>query len=346
MKKMIHGGDIYRYPDMIDFSSNCNPFGPPQRVQDAICRAAGQIGHYPDVQCSLLRDALSAKLHVPGAWIFFGNGAAEVIFAAVTALKPQKALLPAPTFAEYTQALETVGCEIQYEQTAEADGFALPMDFAEQITEDIDMVFLCNPNNPTGNLLSREETERVIRRAGALDCTVVLDECFLDFVENPDEFSMLGELAVYPHVILLKAFTKLYAMAGARLGYGISSNPAIIEKLERSVQPWNVSSLAQAAGLAALAEDAYVRESLTTLHAERAYLLQALEKLGCRTYASQANYIFFRGETTLGGKLRAAGFLVRDCSNYAGLGKGYYRVAVRLHEDNVKLVQALAHILD
>ena len=346
MKKMIHGGDIYRYPDMIDFSSNCNPFGPPQRVQDAICRAAGQIGHYPDVQCSLLRDALSAKLHVPGAWIFFGNGAAEVIFAAVTALKPQKALLPAPTFAEYTQALETVGCEIQYEQTAEADGFALPMDFAEQITEDIDMVFLCNPNNPTGNLLSREETERVIRRAGALDCTVVLDECFLDFVENPDEFSMLGELAVYPHVILLKAFTKLYAMAGVRLGYGISSNPAIIEKLERSVQPWNVSSLAQAAGLAALAEDAYVRESLTTLRAERAYLLQALEKLGCRTYASQANYIFFRGETTLGEKLRAAGFLVRDCSNYAGLGKGYYRVAVRLHEDNVKLVQALAHILD
>ena len=346
MKKMIHGGDIYRYPDMIDFSSNCNPFGPPQRVQDAICRVAGQIGHYPDVQCSLLRDALSVKLHVPGAWIFFGNGAAEVIFAAVTALKPKKALLPAPTFAEYAQALETVGCEIQYEQTAEADGFALPMDFAEQITEDIDMVFLCNPNNPTGNLLSREETERVIRRAGALGCTVMLDECFLDFVENPDEFSMLGELAAYPHVILLKAFTKLYAMAGVRLGYGISSNPAIIEKLERSVQPWNVSSLAQAAGLAALTEDAYVRESLTTLRAERAYLLQALEKLGCRTYASQANYIFFRGETTLGEKLRAARFLVRDCSNYAGLGKGYYRVAVRLHEDNVKLVQALAHILD
>ena len=346
MKKMIHGGDIYRHPDMIDFSSNCNPFGPPQRVQDAICRAVGQIGHYPDIQCSLLRDALSAKLHVPGAWIFFGNGAAEVIFAAVTALKPKKALLPAPTFAEYAQALETVGCEIQYEQTAEADGFALPMDFAEQITEDIDMVFLCNPNNPTGNLLSREETERVIRRAGALGCTVVLDECFLDFVEMPDEFSMLGELSAYPHVILLKAFTKLYAMAGVRLGYGISSNPAIIEKLERSVQPWNISSLAQAAGLAALAEDAYVRESLTTLRAERAYLLQALEKLGCRTYASQANYIFFRGETTLGEKLRAAGFLVRDCSNYAGLGKGYYRVAVRLHEDNVKLVQALAHILD
>ena len=99
MKKMIHGGDIYRHPDMIDFSSNCNPFGPPQRVQDAICRAVGQIGHYPDIQCSRLRDALSAKLHVPGAWIFFGNGAAEVIFSAVTALKPKKALLPAPTFA-------------------------------------------------------------------------------------------------------------------------------------------------------------------------------------------------------------------------------------------------------
>lgn len=167
------------------------------------------------------------------------------------------------------------------------------MDFAEQITEDIDMVFLCNPNNPTGNLLSREETERVIRRAGALDCTVVLDECFLDFVGKSGRiFDAWGAGSVSACDSAQGVYQAVCDGRGAA-GYGISSNPAIIEKLERSVQPWNVSSLAQAAGLAALAEDAYVRESLTTLRAERAYLLQALEKLGCRTYASQANYIFF-----------------------------------------------------
>ncbi len=131
MKEMIHGGDIYRHPDITDFSSNCNPFGPPQCVQEAICRAAGQIGHYPDVQCSRLRKALAEKLNIPQSWIFFGNGAAEVIFAAVQAWKPKQAVLPAPTFAEYAQALETAGCKIQYVETAEADGFAIPQTIAD-----------------------------------------------------------------------------------------------------------------------------------------------------------------------------------------------------------------------
>ena len=297
MLNYVHGGDIQTYIDRhgfapLDLSANINPFGIPDAVRAAMHRAVDNCTQYPDPFCRAARQAIGAREGVNPDFLYCGNGAADVLDRLAAVLKPRKVLLTAPTFAEYAQALETVGCEIQYEQTAEADGFALPMDFAEQITEDIDMVFLCNPNNPTGNLLSREETERVIRRAGALDCTVVLDECFLDFVENPDEFSMLGELAAYPHVILLKAFTKLYAMAGARLGYGISSNPAIIEKLERSVQPWNVSSLAQAAGLAALAEDAYVRESLTTLRAERAYLLQALEKLGCHMLRRQTIFFF------------------------------------------------------
>ena len=287
MKEMIHGGDIYRHPDITDFSSNCNPFGPPQCVQEAICRAAGQIGHYPDVQCSRLRKALAEKLNIPQSWIFFGNGAAEVIFAAVQAWKPKQAVLPAPTFAEYAQALETAGCKIQYVETAEADGFAIPQTIADALTDETDMLFLCNPNNPTGTLLPKEKLKKILQRAHECGTMVVIDECFLDFVDNADSYSMLSELAEHPHMLLLKAFTKLYAMAGVRLGYGISSNPVIIEKLERSVQPWNVSSLAQAAGLATLAEDAYVRESLTTLRAERAYLLQALEKLGCRTYASQ-----------------------------------------------------------
>ena len=165
MKEMIHGGDIYRHPDITDFSSNCNPFGPPQCVQEAICRAAGQIGHYPDVQCSRLRKALAEKLNIPQSWIFFGNGAAEVIFAAVQAWKPKQAVLPAPTFAEYAQALETVGYKIQYVETAEADGFAIPQTIADALTDETDMLFLCNPNNPTGTLLPKEKMKQILHRA-------------------------------------------------------------------------------------------------------------------------------------------------------------------------------------
>lgn len=346
MKEMIHGGDIYRHPDITDFSSNCNPFGPPQCVQDAICRAAGQIGHYPDVQCSRLRKALAEKLNIPQSWIFFGNGAAEVIFAAVQAWKPKQAVLPAPTFAEYAQALETVGCKIQYVETAEADGFAIPQTIADALTDETDMLFLCNPNNPTGTLLPKEKLKKILHRAHECGTMVVIDECFLDFVDNADGYSMLSELAEHPHVLLLKAFTKLYAIAGVRLGYGISSNTDMIEKLECSVQPWNVSMLAQAAGTAALSAETYVRDSLAVIREEKKYLTEHMKQLGLTVYASEANYIFFRGPEDLGKQLLAEGFLVRDCSNYRGLTNGYYRIAVRLRPDNERLIRTLEKLLD
>lgn len=346
MKEMIHGGDIYRHLNIIDFSSNCNPFGPPQRVQDAICRAVGQIGHYPDVQCSRLRKALAEKLNIPEAWIFFGNGAAEVIFAAVQALHPKQAVLPAPTFAEYAQALETVGCKIQYVETAEADGFAIPQNIADTLTEKTDMLILCNPNNPTGTRMKKETVQAILERAAETGTIVMLDECFMDFVTEPELDTILPLLDAYPHVILLKAFTKLYAMAGVRLGYGISSNPAVIEKLERCVQPWNISSLAQEAGIAALQEDFFVEKSLEALHREHAFLMDALRQMNVTVYASEANYIFFRGPEDLGKQLLTEGFLVRDCSNYPGLTKGYYRIAVRLRPENEALVQAMKQLLD
>lgn len=341
MKEMIHGGDIYRHPNVVDFSSNCNPFGTPKRVQDAICRAAGQIGHYPDVQCSRLRKALAEKLNIPKSWIFFGNGAAEVIFAAVQALHPKQAVLPAPTFAEYAQALETVGCKIQYVKTAEADGFAISQNIADTLTEETDMLFLCNPNNPTGTRMKKETVQTILERASETGTTVMLDECFMDFVPDPKRDSMLPFLDAYPHVILLKAFTKLYAMAGVRLGYGISSHATMIEKLERSVQPWNISSLAQEAGIAALQEDFFVEKSLDALRREHAFLMDALKQMGVTVYASEANYIFFRGPEDLGKQLLEEGFLVRDCSNYPGLAKGYYRIAVRLRPENEALMQAM-----
>lgn len=346
MKDIIHGGDIYRHPNMIDFSSNCNPFGPPQRVQDAICRTAGQIGHYPDVRCGRLRKALAKKLNIPQDWIFFGNGAAEVIFAAVQTLKPKHALLPAPTFAEYAHALKTAGCEIQYAETAKENGFAITTEIADKLTQETDMLFLCNPNNPTGTLLRKNEVEHILSRARECQTTVVLDECFLDFAEEGELCSMLPVLENYPNVILLKAFTKLYAMAGVRLGYGISSNPKIIEALESGVQPWNVSMPAQEAGVAALEEDTYVRDSLAVISEEKKYLLENMKRLGFTVYASKANYIFFHGAADLGERLMSEDILVRDCSNYRGLSKGYYRIAVRLHPDNEQLIRTLEKLLE
>ena len=344
METHVHGGDVYRYQNVIDFSSNCNPFGTPKGVKDAICQAAAEIRQYPDVHCTRLRTALVEKLDLPGEWMFFGNGAADVIFALALALKPKKALLPAPTFAEYEQALKTVDCWIERYLTGEAEGFRLQEEFIQSIEEDTDVVFLCNPNNPTGTLADRAFLERVLNRCRETKTMVVVDECFLDFVEAPGEYTLLGMLEDCENLMILKAFTKLYAMAGVRLGYGLTSNRQLLDRMEAATQPWNVSHLAQAAGVAALKETEYVEESLSYLRGERRWLLQAMQAAGYKTYDSAANYVFFRGPKGLWQRCLDEGILIRDCSNYPGLGEGYYRVCVGRHEENLNLMNVLCKV--
>ena len=170
---------------------------------------------------------------------------------------------------------------------------------------------------------------------------LILDECFLDFVEDKEAYTMTGLLEEYPNMLILKAFTKLYAMAGVRLGYGLCGDKAFIEKMRESVQPWNVSTPAQYAGIAALDEKEYVNKSLTEIRLERDRLRKAVEDIGFTVYQSAANYIFFRGQKDLWEKCLAEGVLLRDCSNYRGLEKGYYRAAVRLKEENDRLIEVL-----
>ena len=344
MKKNVHGGDIYSHINVTDYSANCNPFGVPEGVRRAICDSADLVNCYPDVHCTELRTKLSEELGVPGEKIFFGNGAAEVIFAVAQALKPKKALIPAPSFAEYAAALETAGCEIKRFYTDEANGFRITEKINEMVTDDVDMIFLCNPNNPTGTFIGEDELKVILDHARGNKVRVVLDECFMSFVDEKKKYTWLEHIEEYPNVIVMNAFTKLYAMAGVRLGYGITWDDEVIEKLENFVQPWNVSVIAQNAGIAALKEREYVRSSLCEIRKEREIFISELVEAGLKVYDSEANYVFFRGEPDLYDKMLEKGYLLRDCSNYPGLGKGYFRAAVRLHEDNEGFIRALMEI--
>ena len=171
-----------------------------------------------------------------------------------------------------------------------------------------------------------------------------IDECFLDFVPSPEKYTLKEYLETYDNLFLLKAFTKRYAMAGVRLGYGLCGNKGLLRKMEGVCQPWNVSSMAQAAGLAALQEREYVEKGRQVTFQELAYLKEELAALGYPVYPSQANYVFFTGPADLYEKLEQKKILIRDCSNYTGLSKGYYRVAVKKHEENQQLVRALKEI--
>ncbi|MDD3338108.1 MAG: pyridoxal phosphate-dependent class II aminotransferase [Lachnospiraceae bacterium] len=344
MKTQQHGGDVYRHKNVIDFSANMNPLGTPERVIGAAAESLRDIEHYPDIFCTELREGLGQVEGVNPEFIFCGNGAAEVIFSLVLALKPKRALLTAPTFLEYEQALRVVDCTIDYVNLKAEHGFAVQESILDSITKDLDIMFLCNPNNPTGVLIPKDMLKKILKKCEEQQVLLVLDECFNDFIREPERYTMKEYLTKTPWLFLLKAFTKRYAMAGIRLGYGITSNLPLLGRMQDVTQPWNVSIPAQAAGVAALQETEYVKRGMEIVHEERAYLKQELQNLGYLVFDSEANYIFFCGPKDLYEKALAAGFLIRDCGNYRGLEAGYYRIAVRMHADNERMITWLRQL--
>lgn len=343
--EQIHGGDIYTNEYMLDYSANINPQGPPKGVIEAVIQSVSQISCYPDIFCRQLVSAIAESEQMPAEQILCGNGAAELIFLLTQYARPEKAILPAPTFAEYEQALVSCNCRIEYYWTDRANGFCLKKDILDLLQEDVDMMFLCNPNNPTGNLISQEVLDAVIERCEEKKILLVIDECFLDFVSQGERYSRKKDLMYHPNILILKAFTKLYAMPGLRLGYLLGSDTNLLEKIASAGQPWRVSVPAQMAGIAALKEKAYVQNSIEKIAQERAWLLHRLENAGLHAFSPEANYIFFEGPVNLFEKCRQQRILIRDCSNYPGLMPGDYRIAVRFREDNIRLMDTIDAML-
>lgn len=342
----VHGGDIYTHKGVIDFSANINPLGIAPSVLKAAKDSLEGVMNYPDVTCRTLRRALSEKESISEDFIICGNGAAELIFNLVLAVRPKKALLVMPSFAEYEQALGQLEAEVCFYKLHEEKGFCLEEDYLDDLKADIDMAFLCNPNNPTGKTIAPNLLERIIDKCEENHILLVLDECFNDFLDKPDKESMKHKVIHRKQLFILKAFTKMYAMAGLRLGYGLCSNAALLEKMYRLRQPWSVSIPAQAAGVAALKETELPIMTRAYIKAEREKLCAALKSLDITYYKPEANYIFIKTSPHLKEDLLKQNILIRDCSNYPGLELGYYRIAVKGKEDNEKLIQALKALKD
>ncbi|ACL75643.1 pyridoxal phosphate-dependent aminotransferase [Ruminiclostridium cellulolyticum] len=352
MRKLIHGGDIYSKRNLpnntklIDFSANINPLGLPEGVKKAILDSIDDFCNYPDPLCRELKKEISAYENVPEEYLFCGNGAADVIYRIASAIKPGKTLLTAPTFSEYEEAVKVFDSNITYHYLLREKNFNIDTDILDNITSDIRLMFLCNPNNPTGILTEKEMVLRIAEKCKATNTILVVDECFMEFLENPGDYSIVDSLDTYDNIIVLKAFTKIYAMAGLRLGYGICSDENIIEDLHRAGQPWNVSVAAQKCGMAALKEIDYVNRTRKLIKYNRIFLQNSLRKLGFEVINSKANYVLFRTEIkSLSFKLEKFGILIRSCDNYRGLDNKYFRIAVKSREDNEYLVNCIKKIL-
>lgn len=395
-----HGGDIYSHPNFIDFSANINLLGAPPQVIQRAKAAMEQITRYPQVGCDRLRQAIAELEQVKAEQIICGNGAAEIFFSLALGQKPKKALLFAPTFQEYEQALKSVDCEIVRAYLRAEDGFRISAGrewcminegerklcdfpakqksreklFLERIDSSLDMVFFCNPNNPTGVLTDRVFLEKLLKKSQQAEAVLVVDECFLDFVslesdvflekkaadgsmcgntaiscENP--YTMKPFLEAYPNLVIVKAFTKIFGIPGLRLGYALCGNQAVLEKMRSVTQPWNVSVPAQEAGIAAAQERGFIVRTRQAVAEEKAYLLEQLGKLQTdrknffiQIYGHAANFIFFKSIPGLEKELERYGILIRNCSNFEGLEEGWYRIAVRTGEENEQLIRSLAEI--
>ena len=347
---LVHGGDWAGYSEEygtqpLDFSANVSPLGVPQGIKKAIAAAVETADRYPDPLCRSLCRKLAVHEQVPESYILCGNGAADLIFRAVLAHKPKKALIPAPAFAEYEAALTACGCQVEYYFLREENDFRLDEGFLQAIVPGIDMVFVCEPNNPTGVSSSRKFLLRVAQQCSRCGALFMLDECFGDFLEEPEVHTLKNALSEFSNLVILKAFTKLYAMAGVRLGYALCANGELVKKMRETGQPWAVSSLAQAAGEAALDETMYVENVRQMVMKERPWMMEQLINLGLLVVPGEANYLLFRCPVLLIQPLRQRGILLRSCSNYHGLDENWYRTAVRTHKENIRLIQALNEVV-
>ena len=340
--KGIHGGDIYRNHVKIDFSVNVNPIGIPKAVEAALYAAVKTSSRYPDISAEKLKKAVSGMLAVPKEKLLFGNGASELFMAIIHGIKPKKVVLPVPSFYGYEYVTEAAEVEILFFETKEENDFCLQEDFLSVLTEEVDILFLANPNNPTGNLMNKEELRNILFHCHDNGIYVVLDECFVAFCGK--ECSMLQEIETFSNLILVRAFTKIFSIPGVRLGYLVCSNPLLVEKIARQLPEWNISCFAQAAGYECAIQTAFVEKTVIYIRKERKFLEDGLKRAGYKVFSGKGNFLLIYCEQPLYDRLLEKGILIRDCENFKGLSKGFYRIAVRNRKENEILLKVIGEI--
>lgn len=338
-----HGGDIYRNQIRLDFSVNTNPLGIPDSVREALHQAVEEAEHYPDIHAQELTKAVAEQLQISEKQLVFGNGASELFHAVLHAVKPSKILIPVPSFLGYEEAAKALDCEIIFYEMKKEEKFCLTERILDALDESISLVFLANPNNPVGNLVEPELIFKIAEKCRQCDITLVLDECFMELTGKEMTHSFLKQLDKFPNVVVVRAFTKLYAIPGVRLGYLICEQ-TLAEKIRSQLPEWNLSVFAQRAGVAAIKEQEYVARAVVCIQTQSLFLREELKAAGCNVFDSDADYLLFYSEKKLYELFLQRGILIRDCSNFRGLQRGYYRIAVKSEEQNRIFADVLREI--
>lgn len=330
----------------IDFSVNTNSLGIPVAVKEQLVNLSDISGIYPDPDCSYLSSCLANKYHITPNQILCGNGADDLLYRLIFSLKPKQAIIIEPTFEEYTRALKLIGCQIQHYTLHPENNFLLDKNILSALDSNCDILFLCNPNNPSGHLINPLLLQEIFYYCQDKNILLVIDECFIEFLPEWKKYSVKKLAALNKNLIVIDAFTKTYCLAGFRLGFCISGNKKLLSNMRLFGQDFTVSIPAQLAGVCALMDKSYMSKTYRFLSEERNWLFSELQKLPLKIYPSQANFFLLKTENkNIQQTLLKQGIKVRDCSHFYGLGSEYCRIAVRKHNENIILINILKNTL-
>ncbi|MBM4146116.1 MAG: threonine-phosphate decarboxylase [Nitrospira sp.] len=364
------GGNIYRLAEelkiqerqVMDFSASANPLGVSKKIKAELRRHLKFLNNYPDTDTRRLRKRLSQYHGIDPETILCGNGSTELIHLTARALNPEKVLVTAPTYSGYERAckksyeLRVMSYELKRENNFEIkpEEFIAAMQGKQnsqlltpnsELSEaPCDMAFLCNPNNPTGRLLKKEDVKRIAEAAKELKCYLIADEAFIDFCPEDSVIKYAGE---NPYLIVMRTMAHFHALSGLRIGYGVFPHD-LVRRLRKDREPWTVNSLAQRAAVVALQDKAYRKDTFSLLKQEKRLLEKNFEKLGIEVFPSNTNFYLLRSPdaAVISRHLKQKGILVRDCSDFRGLDNSYMRVAVKSHKENCILIRELSAIMN
>lgn len=328
---------------VIDFSENVNFAGLPLGIKGQWASLLSLIEKYPHPLGEPFLSAISAHHSIEKKHVFISNGAAEIFSLLASIWAKQRVIIVHPTFSEYEATLTEQQVELIHLQAVTIENWTLPMQKIRTQMSKAQAIYLCTPNNPTGVLPPKEQIEEIIRLSDRYRCYVVLDEAFIDWIG--EEHSFIQYVQKHPYLIISRSMTKMYSLAGIRLGYAVAS-VEIIERLQALASHWNVNALAAELGVQCLQQQEY--RNTTVLHAkqQRQKFEKVLHRLGCKTTNSLTNYICFqlpRPEKSrdfyLDMLLR--GIVIRHTENYRGLDGQWFRIGMKTSEKMQRLEQEM-----
>jgi len=356
-----HGGNIYKASekygmaihDILDYSANVNPLGMPEKLRDIYISNLTDVEKYPDPECVELRRAIANYAGVDADKIIVGNGASEIISMLIAVLSPKRVLIPAPTFSEYQRFAANFQCEIDFHMLKEKESFKLDVkELAAKLTNDLDAVFLCNPNNPTSTLISRTDIELLLKEAERKEVTVIIDEAFVELTDGGNRNSVSDLLEIYDNLFIIRAFTKIFAIPGVRLGYGLG-NSGIIKKMWNYKIPWSVNTFACLVAKFLPYAGEYLQRTQEWLTKEKEYFYEKLCGIdNLHVFKPEANFILIKIKHPLltSGMLRdrmlAKGILVRDACNFTFLDNRFIRIAIKDRKSNDRFLEAICDIMN